>query len=193
MADPVLTHPNEFPWMVNVNNFCGGSLISAEWVLTAAHCVHSNAAMNRVELGQHDKRSPAMRKSISRVIIHKDWKRPVRYNNDIALLKLKNPVDFKNVRNIDRICLPANRAGTFARSTAIVAGWGKTSVHSGGSRVLMKTDVKVISNTKCRQYGFDHSSVTSAMLCTVPRYWDNDFKGFCKGDSCYSTIPLLPP
>ena len=193
MADPVLTHPNEFPWMVNVNNFCGGSLISAEWVLTAAHCVHSNAAMNRVELGQHDKRSPAMRKSISRVIIHKDWKRPVRYNNDIALLKLKNPVDFKNVRNIDRICLPANRAGTFARSTAIVAGWGKTSVHSGESRVLMKTDVNVISNTKCRQYGFDHSSVTSAMLCTVPRYWDNDFKGFCKGDSCYSTIPLLPP
>ena len=193
MADGEETKPNEFPWMVNVNNMCGGSLISAEWVLTAAHCVHGNAAWNRVELGQHDKITPAMRKSISRVIIHKDWKRGMKFNNDIALLKLKNPVDFKNVPNIDRICLPANRAGTFARSTAIVAGWGKTSVHSGGSRVLMKTDVNVISNTKCRRYGGDFSSVTSAMLCTVPRYWDNDYKGSCKGDSGYSTIPLLPP
>ena len=192
MADGEETQPNEFPWMVNVNNMCGGSLISAEWVLTAAHCVHGNAAWNMVELGQHDLRTAARRMSISRVIIHKDYNRPMKHNNDIALLKLKDPVDLMNVPNVGRICLPASRAVTFARSMATVAGWGMTGVNSRTSRVLKKTDVKVISNTKCRQYGLGFSSVTSSMLCTVPRYWENYYKGACRGDSGYSTIPLLP-
>ena len=31
--------PDAFPWQVWLNNYCGGSLISPEWVVTAAHCI----------------------------------------------------------------------------------------------------------------------------------------------------------
>ena len=188
-GDPA--RPNEFPWMVNVNHKCGGSLISEEWVLTAAHCVFRKGG-NMVELGQHDKRTSAMRISTSRVIIHRYFNRAT-LDNDIALLKLKNPVDLSNP-DLGKICLPTNRAGTFAGSSATVAGWGRTSVNSGGSVVLRKTDIKVLSNNRCRQYGGRwRSRLTSAMMCTVPHHWENNhWQGACKGDSGYSNFQLLP-
>ena len=183
MADGEETQPNEFPWMVNVNDMCGGSLISDEWVLTAAHCVYGEAAWNSVELGQHDKKTGAMRQAIARVIIHQDYNEGTA-NNDIALLQLRNPVDFNRVPNVGKICLPSKRAGTFAGSQAIVAGWGRTGEKSSGSDTLLKSNIQVISNKKCRNYGgIFRDFLTSTMVCTVPRRGDSYYKGVCSGDS----------
>ena len=53
--------PGKWPWQVSLQNayrshYCGASIISAEWVLTAAHCVEGRASSVRVVVGLHDQR-----------------------------------------------------------------------------------------------------------------------------------------
>lgn len=176
--------PNSLPWQVALfidgQYFCGGSLISNEWVLTAAHCA-DNAGFFEIYLGSHNVRLDSVDEPTRVVVIatnytvHPQWG-PIRIVNDVALIQLPSPVDF--TPEIQPICLAPSTEEDHANDILHISGWGKPSDAAGGiSPVLREVNVTCITNAECAAtYG---ATITDGNICVDT----TGGKGSCNGDS----------
>ncbi|XP_011341349.1 serine protease snake isoform X2 [Ooceraea biroi] len=192
----VRAKPAEFPHMAvigfnkggDVFWHCGGSIISENFILTAAHCLESpdNGPATKVRAGLINLSTPddAMQeRNIVERIKHPDYKGSVRYH-DIALFKLDRPLEL-NPR-VRPACLEASTQ--ISGKSAIASGFGKTSYESDiGSNELMKVQLNYISEDDCKKsYTDDLGSrqmpqgLISSLLCAGIMEGGKDT---CQGDS----------
>ncbi|XP_026730236.1 brachyurin-like [Trichoplusia ni] len=159
---------------------CGGSLISATRVLTAAHCKNDGfitASIFTVVLGSNTLFRGGLRIVTNDVVIHPRWD-PRIVANDIAVIRI-NPVCFTDV--IQPINLPSVRDifNDFVDYNAVVSGYGITADGSfvSDNQVISSVTVPVITNNECR--AFYANFITSSIICTSGA----GGKGACRGDS----------
>ncbi|XP_037084290.1 trypsin-1-like [Pollicipes pollicipes] len=176
---------NEYPWAVALTYrgrfYCGGSLINDRYVLTAAHCING-LNHNRVEvtLGEHDRNLPF--EAITRKIKVLWWLKhpefnPKTFNNDIALVRMKESVSFSRIMR--PVCLP--RPGyNYTGEKVTVVGWGRTSEGGSTANLLQEVLLPVFSNAECRALKYDAEEITSNMMCAGYTQGKIDA---CQGDS----------
>ncbi|KAJ8719670.1 hypothetical protein PYW08_011845 [Mythimna loreyi] len=135
---------------------CGGSLVRANRVITAAHCWwdgQNRATSFTVVLGSIRLFSGGTRVSTSNVVMHGSWN-PSNIRNDVAMIRLNSNVGLSNTINV--IALPSGGQlnENFAGENAIASGFGRTSDSAAGgittNQALSHVTLPVITNAVCR-------------------------------------------
>ncbi|XP_061745348.1 prothrombin-like [Nerophis ophidion] len=192
------------PWQVMLYKrspqelLCGASLISDQWILTAAHCIlyppwNKNFTTHDiiVRLGKHNRakfeRNIEKIVAIDKIIVHPKYNWRENLNRDIALLHLRRPIVFTN--QIHPVCLPNKKVAKLLMNAGFkgrVTGWGNLrEVWGSSSRalptVLQQIHLPIADQSTCKSS--TSIRITDNMFCAGYKPDDPERGDACEGDS----------
>lgn len=176
------TEIGNHPWQVAItipvdgrDVLCGGSIIGARWVLTAAHCLTPNPRGTdvRAKAGATFYRKEGEWVGIEQFAVHEGYKADTS-ENDIALIKLA-------AGSAGQIIALAPTSTTITAGEMLeVTGWGRTDEEGATSAGLLKASVPYVETAVCNEPQSYNGDVKAGMLCAGFRDGGIDS---CQGDS----------
>lgn len=150
-------NPGDTPWQVSLQDgeghFCGGSILNATTIVTAAHCVEGTSAGDMsIRAGVIDADSSSGQdRNVTRIVSHPSYASTDLA--DIAVLTLAQPLDLGGTV---QAITPATDAQVKAATTGLVSGWGAISENGRDADTLLTAQVPLVSDAVCeRQVGAD--------------------------------------
>uniref|UniRef100_A0A8C6PXT7 trypsin n=1 Tax=Nothobranchius furzeri TaxID=105023 RepID=A0A8C6PXT7_NOTFU len=145
--------PHSRPYMVFLEKimeggekkYCGGFLLSEDFMMTAAHC---QAESYTAWVGVHDTSTRDSDKSVQKIFVEKAFPHQnysdSSHVNDIMILKFSSKVKINHV--VETISLADQDAGSLPSSCS-VSGWGVTSWNNQYiTNILKEVNVTVIND-----------------------------------------------
>lgn len=177
--------PGQFPWQVLIKQsagddvFCGGSIISADWVLTAGHCVYGLKSLFLI-FGATNIHEQPIALTSTELFYHSQYN-PDNLNNDIAAVKLPESLNFNPKIQPISLVKRAAAGDTFVGKRGQISGWGYISDEDlEFSENLLFAQMTVITNKDCMEK-FGESHVKESTLCAQGTQTLHE--SICSGDS----------
>lgn len=160
--------------------FCGGTLVSALFVVTAAHCVYGTAA-SRIDVltNTQSLSSGGVRHKIAAIRMHPNYNDNTT-DFDIAVIKLQTPAS--GITKFAQLLSAANE-NTLAPvgELTFVTGWGSRNANGGSYPTsLYQVQVPIVSRTDCNDANSYAGAITQRMICAG---YTQGGKDSCDGDS----------
>ncbi|KAK2820320.1 hypothetical protein Q5P01_023279 [Channa striata] len=182
-----------WPWQVDVQttkdgHICGGTIITQNWVLSAAHCFPDPSDLSayiiyvgRYQLNGVNKYQSTYR--VSQVVIAPGYNNP-QSGRDLALLQLSKPITWSDYAQ--PVCLPDSSVSFPGGMECSVTGWGniRDGVSLPGIGTLQQVQVPIISQSSCQEmYQTNPTETVDILDDMICAGFQQGGKDSCQGDS----------
>ncbi|XP_063704377.1 serine protease snake-like [Culicoides brevitarsis] len=188
------TEISEFPHMAaigfklsdeSIQWKCGATLISDEFVMTAAHCINfGDNELDFIRISDHNLYESSddtnvQERTVAEIFTHPLYK-PTSTYHDIALIRLNEKVELNNVTRPACLCVIDPETD----SSVIATGWGLTAYGGSPSEELLKVELLIYDQEKCVEYYGKgrkfRRGIIQEQLCAGDPTGEQDT---CEGDS----------
>ncbi|XP_015609258.1 trypsin alpha-3 [Cephus cinctus] len=174
----------EVPYQVVIRVFgsaiCGGSIISDNWVVTAAHCNDYPTSWYTIRAGSTLSNSGGSIHSLAAIINHANYHStaegiPV---NDVGLYRLASRLTLDSTRQP----IPLFNSGESASvgAMAVITGWGTLTQGGSTPTVLQTVSVPIVSKSSCNSAYSMWGGLPAGQICAA---YPEGGKDACQGDS----------